>query len=193
MVYNQKYAAQFMKNGNAPENIEEIRKEDVCTFFVTPTKDNTWYKTFVGPNGFDLGSRYFEVTYPGGDKMSWISAIDQEAFNAIWTGTKHPRIVAEAIWDAESHWALLNGQKQRDLVFFDQLDSDTQDMYLYLAHLFHIINTLNEVSQKTNIKCEINYIEISEGILQMLVATNYVETWPEFKLRPNINYLPTID
>ncbi len=192
MVYNQKYAAQFMKNGNAPENVEEIRKEDVCAFFVTPTKNDTWYHTFIGAHGFDLGSRYFEATYPGCDKMSWISAIDQEAFNTLWKGADHPRTVAEEIYDAESHWVLLNNQK-RDLVFFDQLESDVQDRYLYLSHLFHIINTLDQVYKKTGIKCEINYNEISEGILQMLAATNYVETWPEFKLRPHINYLPTVD
>ena len=192
MVYNQKYAAQFMLNNQAPENVEEIHHENICPFMIAPSNDDTWYKTFIGPHGYDLGSRYFEVTYPHCDKNSWISAIDQEAFNAIWKGTNHPRIVAEAIWDAECHWALLNSQKH-DLVFFDQLESDKQDMYLYLAHLFHIINSLQRVVTQTGHKCLINYKEVSEDIITMLHADNYIEVWPTIKLRPDIDYLSTVN
>lgn len=191
MVYNQKYVAQFMINGQAPENVEEIRCENVLAFKISPSADISWYNTFVGPYGFDLGTKYIETVYPGADKMSWCSAIDQEGFTAIWTGNT-PRAVAEEIWDAEAQWCLLNNHK-RDLVFFDQLTSETQNMYLYLATLFYIIHRLRDVTVKSGVDTLINYKEVSEGILAMINNEMYLQSWPTIKLRPDIEYLNIVN
>lgn len=191
MVYNQKYTAQFMRNGQAPENVEEIQNQNVLAFKISLSQDRSWYNTFVGPSGYDLGSKYVEVTYPGASKLEWCSMIDQEGFNAIWA-SKSAREVAEEIWDGESHWCLLKGYKH-DLVFFDQLPSETQDMYLYLANLFYIIDALQCTSKKTGHSCFINYKEVSEGILGMLNDDRYDERWPTIKLRPDIDYLNIVN
>ena len=189
MVYNQKYAAQFMNH--APENVEEIQLQDIYPFTISPSLDQAWYDTFTGPCGYDLGSRYVEVTYPGANRVEWCSMIDQEGFNAIWA-KKSAREVAEEIWDSESHWCLLKGYK-RDLVFFDQLPSETQDMYLYLANLFYINDALQSTIKKTGHNCFINYKEVSEGILGMINDKYYYGEWPTIKLRPDIDYLNLVN
>ncbi len=192
MVYNQKYAAQFMIHGEAPENVEEIQRENVLAFAVSPSSDITWYNTFIGPHGFDLGSKYIEVTYPGANKQDWCSMIDQEGFTAIWDTTLFAKEVAEVLWDSEAHWCLLNGHK-RDLVFFDQLDVETRKMYLYLANLFYVINGLQLTTTKSGYNCLINYKEVSEGILGMLNDERYDGAWPTIKLRPDIDYLNLVN